>query len=187
MAYTNVPSSSVVCLPSSVLLQESSHPRRPLYQILRSLSSSSNPLQLLRPQGSSPPPFRAPPVPVMDDLLHHYKVPPPASRLTTHLHTTSSLRRHSIGAVIRQTDLTTAAAASDATPLVGPTGTLKGFRRATAAIVEAAEPAETRKIKIKGRTRFFIHHTLLINFAVHLRQKSAQTFFKFMDCAMTKI
>jgi hypothetical protein len=153
MAYTNVPSSSVVCLPSSVLLQEaSSHPRRPLYQILRSLSSSSNPLQLLHPQGSSPPPFRAPPVPVMDDLLHHYKVPPPASRLT-HLHSTSSLRRHSIGAVIRQTDLTNAAAA-DATPLVGPTGTLKGFRRATAAIVETVEPVETRKIKIKGRTRF---------------------------------
>lgn len=146
MAYTNVPSSSVVCLPSSVL-EASSHPRRPFYQILRSLSSSSNPLH----QGSSPPSFRAPPIPVMDELLQHYKVPPPASRLM-HLGGTSSLRRHSIGAVIRQTDLTMTA---DATPLVGPTGTLKGFRRATAAIVEAVEPAETRKIKIKGRTRFF--------------------------------
>jgi hypothetical protein len=155
MAYTNVPSSSVVCLPSSVLLQEaSSHPRRPLYQILRSLSSSSNPLQLLHPQGLSPPPFRAPPVPVMDDLLQHYKVPPPASRLMHLGGGTSSLRRHSIGAVIRQTDLANAAAA-DATPLVGPTGTLKGFRRASAAIVEAAEPLETRKITIKGRTMLF--------------------------------
>jgi hypothetical protein len=149
MAYTNVPSSSVVCLPSSVL-EASSHPRRPLYQILRSLSSSSNPLQLH--QGASPPPFRAPPVPVMDDLLQHYKVPPPASRLA-HLASTSSLRRHSIGAVIRQTDLS---AAADATPLVGPTGTLKGFRRNTAAIVEAAEPAENRKIKIIGRNSFFV-------------------------------
>lgn len=151
MAYTNVPSSSVVCLPSSVL-ESSSHPRRPLYQILRSLSSSSNPLQLHQGLSSSPPPFRAPPVPVMDELLQHYKVPPSASRLM-HLGSTSSLRRHSIGAVIRQPDLT---AAADATPLVGPTGTLKGFRRATAAaIVETAEPAETKKIIIKGRTIFY--------------------------------
>ncbi|CAB3364023.1 Hypothetical predicted protein [Cloeon dipterum] len=149
MAYTNVPSSSLVCLPSML---EASHARRSstgMGQMMRSFSSSSNPLQVLRcVHSSSNSVYNN--IPMQET---HYKVPPTASNRLDQPGAELCMgnRRHSISGAFREPDLLTG------TPVCGPTGTLKSFRRAASIIEEVGQrvqqSSEEKKIRIKASVR----------------------------------
>jgi hypothetical protein len=134
MAYTNVPVSSLMCLPPA--LEAPKRPRGPLRHMLRSLSASAAPSISLRNLHS--PPYPAPAVP---DSHSHYKVPP--CRGVEQAESSLDNRRHSIGAVVRDCDLFSG--------VVGPTGTLRARRASATLEAGGEENTSGRKIRIKGK------------------------------------